>query len=116
MADAAIAVTVPAQGDWTVAYELPAPAVELVFARSPDGSRGEDWTAPEGFEIVLVDETERARRTDGAAFDSVTFSVPPRYRELPKDYAPFMPFGDGGYVFYTGRLFACGGECPEDAS
>jgi hypothetical protein len=112
----AIAVTAPEKGDWSIAYTLPAPAAELVFARSPDGSRGEDWKAPEGFEIVLADEMERARRTDGAAFDSVTFSVPPRYRELPKDYAPFMPFGDGGHVFYTGRLFACGGECPDDAS
>jgi hypothetical protein len=26
-----------------------------------------------------------------------------------------MPFGDGGLSFYTGRMFACGGECPDDA-
>jgi hypothetical protein len=110
-----IAITAPAEGEWTVAYTLPAPAAELVFARSPDNSRGEDWTAPAGFKIVLEGGSERARRTDGQPFSEVRFGVPPRYRDLPKDYAPFMPFGDGGRLFYTGRLFACGGECPDDA-
>ena len=31
----------------------------------------------------------------------------PTYSRLPKDYAPFSPFGDGGMLFHTGRLFAC---------
>jgi hypothetical protein len=113
---ARIAITAPATGDWTVAYALPAPAKELVFARSPDNSRAADWATPDGFEIVLEGGSERVRRTDGRPFSGVAFGVPPRYRELPKDYAPFMPFGDGGLSFYTGRMFACGGECPDDAS
>lgn len=112
---ARIAITAPAKGDWTVAYTLPAPANELVFARSPDNSRAADWATPDGFEIVLEGGSERVRRADGRPFSEVTFGVPPRYRELPKDYAPFMPFGDGGLSFYTGRMFACGGECPDDA-
>lgn len=113
---ARISITAPAKGDWTVAYTLPAPAKELVFARSPDNSRSVDWAAPDGFEIVLEGGSERVRRADGRPFSGVTFGVPPRYRELPKDYAPFMPFGDGGLSFYTGRMFACGGKCPDDAS
>ena len=110
-----IAITAPTEGEWTVAYTLPAPAAELVFVRSPDDSRGEDWTAPDGFKIVFEGGSERARRTDGQPFSEIRFGVPPRYRDLPKDYAPFMPFGDGGRLFYTGRMFACGGECPDDA-
>lgn len=113
---AGIDVTAAADGDWTISYVLPAPASALTFARSPDASRGEDWTAPDGFEIVRIDGVEIARRVDGEAFSSVAFGVPPRYRELPKDYAPFMPYGDGGRLFYTGRLFACAGECPDDAT
>jgi hypothetical protein len=113
---AQITITVAAEGDWTVAYTLPAPATELVFARSPDASRGEDWHGPDGFEIVLEGESERARRVDGEPFTSVSFVMSPRYRELPKDYAPFMPFGDGGRLFYTGRLFACAGPCADDAA
>ena len=40
----------------------------------------------------------------------------PTYSVLPKDYAPFSPFGDGGMLFHTGRLFACAGHCADDES
>jgi hypothetical protein len=32
------------------------------------------------------------------------------------DYAPFSPFGDGGMLFHTGRLFACADRCSQDES
>lgn len=110
----AIAITAPSSGNWTAAYTLPAPTTELVFSRSPDDSRTRDWKAPEGFEIIRSGEFERVRRRDGSAFISVTLGVPPVYRDLPKDYGPFSPFGDGGILTYTGRFFACGGECVDD--
>lgn len=112
----AIAITAPTSGNWTAAYTLPAPATELVFARSPDASRVADWKTPAGFEITRTAEGERVRRRDGAAFNEVVLSVPPGYRDLPMDYAPFSPFGDGGILAYTGRFFACGGECPDGAA
>jgi hypothetical protein len=40
----------------------------------------------------------------------------PTYSVLPKEYAPFSPFGDGGMLFHTGRFFACPERCPDDAS
>jgi hypothetical protein len=40
----------------------------------------------------------------------------PTYSVLPKEYAPFSPFGDGGMLFHTGRFFACQDRCPADAS
>lgn len=109
-----IAITAPASGNWTAAYTLPAPATELVFSRSPDASRTTDWKAPEAFEIINTENGERVRRRDGAPFSEVSLDMAPIYRDLPKDYGPFSPFGDGGILTYTGRFFACGGECIED--
>lgn len=103
-------------GQWAATYTLPQPATELIFARQPDASRVEDWKAPPGFEIVQVDGQERIRRADGQRFNEAAVYMPPLYRSLPKDYAPFSPFGDGGLLAHTGRFFACPDECPNDAT
>ena len=110
-----ILVEAAAEGDWTVRYDLAKPAAELAFQRSTDGSRVETWAAPAGFEIVRTTDGERARRRDGKPFRRVSFTVPPRYRELPKDYAPFSPFGDGGMLVHSGRFFACQMRCEDGA-
>lgn len=114
-ADPAASIHISAQGrdDWRITYTLAAPATELVFDRSPDASRAEDWSAPDDFGFGLTDAGETLRRTDGAAFETVELRAPPRYRPLPKDYGPFSPFGDGGMLVHSGRFFACGGPCPE---
>jgi hypothetical protein len=101
--------------DWTVRYRLPQPATQLVFARSTDDSRTRMWRTDSAFEIVSTPQGEIARRRDGAAFSEARFRMAPVYHVLPKDYAPFSPFGDGGMLFHTGRLFACAMECPDDA-
>ncbi|WP_296816468.1 hypothetical protein [Brevundimonas sp.] len=112
----AVRVDIAANGReaWTVTYRLAAPATRLAFARSPDDSRTRDWTPGEGFEIVATDEGEVLRRRDGAAFLQAEVTLLPRYRELPMDYAPFSPFGDGGMLAYTGRFFACPQVCGGD--
>ena len=101
---------------WTATYRLPAPATELVFMRQPDDSRTKDWKPASDFEIVRTDNAERLRRKDRAPFDSAQVDVPAAYRDLPMDYAPFSPFGDGGMLAYTGRLFACPTECADSAA
>lgn len=113
---APVEVSIQAEGrePWPVTYRLAEPATRLVFARSPDASRTEDWLTGPEFEIVRTEDVEVLRRRDGAAFDAVTVRVPPRYRDLPLDYAPFSPFGDGGMLFYSGRLFACPETCTDD--
>ncbi len=112
----AIDITVARNGgDWTVRYRLPQPVTQLVFDRSPDNSRAKLWRADPAFEIVSTSDGEVARRQDGAAFKDVRFLVTPAYHVLPKDYAPFSPFGDGGALFHTGRFFACAARCPDDA-
>lgn len=102
--------------EWTATYTLPKPGTSLVFQRSPDSSRRRDWGVPTGFEIVSGSEGEELRRVNGASFGSVTLTMRPVYVELPKDYAPFAPFGDGAMLFHTGRFFACVEACPDDPS
>lgn len=110
-----IAIEAKADRRWSVTYQLSAPARALRFDRSPDKSRTRSWTVPVDFELVADAQGERVQRRDGAAFTTVTLAVPAAYRELPADYAPFSPFGDGGMLFHSGRFFACADACPEDA-
>lgn len=101
---------------WSVEYTLASPTDRLIFQRSPDTSRSQSWIAPPGFELVSTEDGEVVRRTDGQKFGDVNLQVPPNYRDLPKDYAPFAPFGDGGALFHTGRFFACAKSCEESPS
>jgi hypothetical protein len=101
---------------WQVRYDFARPVDKLEFKSSPDDSRGRTWLPDQGFEIVTTDHGEVARRKDGAQFRTVRFRMSPAYSVLPKEYAPFSPFGDGGMLFHTGRFFACQDRCPADAA
>ena len=101
---------------WQVRYDFAQPVDKLEFKSSPDDSRGRTWLPDQGFEIVTTDHGEVARRKDGAQFRTVRFRMSPTYSVLPKEYAPFSPFGDGGMLFHTGRFFACQDRCPADAA
>jgi hypothetical protein len=100
------------QQSWRVSYHFKVPVRQLVFVRSPDDSRTRTWKTSAEFELVPAPEGEKAVRRDRAVFTDVSFEVPPVYSVLPKDYAPFSPFGDGGLLFHTGRFFACAEACP----
>lgn len=104
---------VPHDAQWEVRYTLPRPARALRFVRvDRQGNRASSWTPVDpALAIVLEDGEEVLRRTDGAAFDSATFRMAPRYTTLEKDYAPFAPFGDGGLLIHTGRFHACVERC-----
>lgn len=110
----AVHISASESGSWSVLYRVAAPTTRLVFPRSPDASRVSTWNVEDGFEIVTTDDGEVVRRSDGASFQTVTAAIPAVYRELPSDYAPFSPFGDGGMLFYSGRLFACPDACNGD--
>jgi hypothetical protein len=101
---------------WQVRYDFAQPVDKMQFRISPDDSRGRTWLPDQGFEIVTTDRGEVARRKDGAHFRTVRFRMSPTYSVLPKEYAPFSPFGDGGMLFHTGRFFACQDRCLDDAS
>jgi hypothetical protein len=101
---------------WQVRYDFAEAVTSMQFMRAPDDSRPRTWLPDHGFEIVKTEAGDVARRKDGAAFRTVRFRMSPTYSVLPKDYAPFSPFGDGGMLFHTGRLFACAGHCSDDES
>lgn len=111
-----ILVTALRGKQWQVRYDFPEAVDKLEFKFSTDDSRSRTWLPDQGFEIVSTDRGEIARRKDGARFSTVRFRMSPVYSVLPKDYAPFSPFGDGGMLFHTGRFFACQDRCPDDAS
>lgn len=102
--------------DWRVLLRTREPVAQLRFARNPDDSRARRWRVEEGFEIAHEDGADFLRRTDRAAFREASLLVPARYVPLPKDYAPFSPFSDGGVLIYSGQFHACAGEseCPDD--
>jgi hypothetical protein len=100
--------------DWEVTYRLNEPTQALTFSRRLGRSRSDTWKASRDFEFVPVGGNDSIRRRDGGAFGRVSIAVPPVYG-AGGGYGPFMPFGDGGILFYTGQLFACPDECPDDA-
>lgn len=111
---ASIAIDAHEDAEWTATYRLPQPAASLVFQRSPDTSRTVTWKAPAGYVIVAGPDGEEVRRQDGRPFRSVSLRMRPVYMDLPKDYAPFAPFGDGAILFHSGRFFACATVCPDN--
>ncbi|WP_462152434.1 hypothetical protein [Pseudoalteromonas xiamenensis] len=107
----AVIIKSPA-GSWSVSYKSDAPLTRISFQSSPDSSRGKRWrTKSADFKIIKENDYEAVRRVDGKPFTQVEFELTPTYISLPKDYAPFSPFTDGGMLFHSGRFFACPDLC-----
>jgi hypothetical protein len=103
-------------GRWRVVLHTTRPTAGLRFARNPDDSRRRRWQVDSGFELVHEAGVDLLRRKDGAAFQTASLTVPARYVALPKEYAPFSPYSDGGTLIYSGQFQFCAGtlECPSD--
>lgn len=113
--DIATVLSKSEHGHWRAHFSAKQPVQQIAFQRSPDSSRIKRWKArsPE-FEIRKINqEFEAVRRIDGQPFTAVEFDLTPTYISLPKDYAPFSPYSDGGMLVYTGRFFACAELCVE---
>jgi hypothetical protein len=101
-----------AEGQWTVSYSTTQPVQRILFQRNPDDSRAKLWIAQSAlYKIKVVDGVETIVRTDGQAFKEASFRLPPTYAPLPKEYAAFSPFSDGGVLLHSGRFFACAEQC-----
>ncbi|HWO09468.1 MAG TPA: hypothetical protein VNN80_08310, partial [Polyangiaceae bacterium] len=103
-------------GQWKVVFRTSQPTAELRFARNPDDSRARRWQVERDLELVREDGADFLRRRDRGAFQSAALTVPARYVDLPKEYAPFSPYSDGGTLIYSGQFHVCTGrsECPSD--
>ncbi|WP_287831062.1 hypothetical protein [Idiomarina sp.] len=109
----AVIIKSPA-GSWSVSYTSDTPVASISFQRSPDSSRVKRWKTKSGdFKVFKVNDYETVRRVDGKLFTQVEFELTPTYTHLPKDYAPFSPFTDGGMLFHSGRFFACPDLCDD---
>lgn len=97
---------------WTVTYQLNEPVTQLEFVRSPNESRAARWQPlTENIEIAWRNGSEVIRSKNGEAFSEAAFILDASYTTLPKDYAPFSPFSDGGMLIHTARFFACADQC-----
>jgi len=95
-----------------VAYTLARPATAIALKRTPDDRRIGRWRpADDDFTLIHEKDEDRIVRRDGGAFREAAFEVPATYIRLPKDYAPFMPFTDGGLLVHSGRFQACAETC-----
>jgi len=116
LADSPIQVTLEKSQDssWQVTYQSDKPVKYLSFVRNPNDARVARWTPKnKAFQIVRENDIEIIRRFDKKTFSKITIGLQSSYIHLPKDYAPFSPFSDGGILIYTGRFFACPNQCEE---
>lgn len=102
---------------WVITYNSDRLAQQIAFVSNPDDSRVKRWKPIDtAFEVIYEDQQEYIRRKDGTNFTKVQIILTPTYTGLPKAYAPFAPFSDGGVLIHTGRLFACVNVCADDAN
>ncbi len=103
-------------GQWRIAFHTSQPTDQLRFARNPDNSRAQRWQVDRDFELNHEEGADLLRRKDHAVFQTAAVTVPARYVALPKEYAPFSPYSDGGTLIYSGQFHVCTGrtECPSD--
>lgn len=102
---------------WKVSYSTETPVKKIAFKRTPAGFRVSRWKSVSGeFSIVSKDNLEYIKRLDGKSFKVADFELTPRYVSLPKEYAPFSPFSDGGMLLYSGLFFACIEVCGSDVN
>ena len=92
----------------TADYRLREATTALHFPQDLGGYRAEVWRPIDGaFRWLKVGEGERIERADGRPFRRVAFTITIDYRALPKSYAPFSPFSEGGALVYSGQFHAC---------
>ena len=102
----------------TADYRLPEVTTALHFPQELGGYRAEVWRPVDGaFRWRKEGEGERIERTDGRPFRRVAFTIAIDYRALPKSYAPFSPFSQGGALVHSGQFHACPtAPCEKPAS
>ena len=103
--------------EWFVTYKYSAGMTQLGFTRNPNKARIARWQSLDPqIEIVYSNGKEYIKRKDNKLFKKVTFALTPHYTSLPKDYAPFSRFSDGGVLVHDGRFQVCIDECRTDKS
>lgn len=96
----------PTGAGWVATWHLDSAASELRFERPASGFRRDAFEVlTPGFSVQRDGDAE-VLRTTGAAAREIAVRFPEFDRELPKEYAFFRRFTDGGVAIYTGHLVA----------
>ncbi len=99
---------------WRADFTLAKPSERLVLNRSSTGERSTPWRlVDDGFEFAFVDNREVIRRKNGKTFTNVSVIIPMAINADQKGTLPFTRFGDGGFLFDSAFLRACGETCPK---
>lgn len=102
---------------WQVLYTTDKPVKRLGFVRNPGDQRVKRWSSQDkNLELVYQDGNEFIQTKDGSTFNRAVFELTPVYTPLPKDYAPFSPYSDGGILVHSGRFFACVDACQDETN
>lgn len=97
---------------WAVEYVSHAPIRSIELSITPDRSRKQRWHFEDDkFTFIQSGGNDVIIRKDNALFSSVKITLTPSYIALPKYYAPFSPYSDGGVLFHSARFFACAQLC-----
>lgn len=100
---------------WEVHYRLPAPTQAVAFQRGRYEFRVSNWTvtSPSHVELKRVEQQDFLRSLTGVPFREVTLKVKTYFRSPEKNYQVFLPFTDGGVLFYTGQFNLTPVKCRE---
>jgi hypothetical protein len=111
---AQVLLTKTGEQQWHVTFELTEPVRRIGFKRNPSDARTRRWLPEsEVFQVIEISDEEFIQRRDQEPFSRASFTLTPTYISLPKDYAPFSPYSDGGMLIHSGRFFACANHCSE---
>ena len=112
-----VKMTVVSEDVLKVGFSLSKPVTEIFLRRTPDEQRLNRWVSNSNdFSIYHVDGQDSIRRKDGKVFSEAVFDVPMTYYAPPQDYAPFMPFKEGGVLIHSARYQSCIVPCTDEAA
>ena len=112
-----VKMTVVSEDILEVGFSLSKPTTEIFLRRTPDEKRLDRWVSnSHDFSIYHVDGRDSIRRKDGKVFSEAVFDVPMTYYAPPHDYAPFMPFKEGGVLIHSARYQSCTVPCADETA
>lgn len=91
------------QNYWRVTYKTDRPVYELVFDRSVNLFRTENWK-PLSPDIHIAQKHSKEVITSHSSFREASFEFQSYFKRTPKDYEFFRLFSDGSVVMYTGHF------------
>ena len=107
----AIALSPVGDATWHAAYRFSRPVQALRFRRGAREFARAQWTLPAGARIERSGETDLLRLS--APTTELALDVPIRQAFPPKDYQPFIRFGDGSLLLFTGQFNVQPVECGD---